>query len=87
MRKNAEKIDVNFRRTGTLTSGYPLALKSPYLGKQAPFSTVFEAIEREKPIAISCIYCFCITRVTGSLAIVFARLQIQYGAGNCKKGY
>ena len=26
-------------------------------------------------------------RVTGSLAIVFARLLIQYGDGNCKKGY
>ena len=26
-------------------------------------------------------------RVTGSLAIVFARLPIQCGAGNCKKGY
>ena len=26
-------------------------------------------------------------QVTGSLAIVFARLLIQYGAGNCKKGY
>ena len=26
-------------------------------------------------------------RVTGSLAIVFARLLIQYGDGNCKKDY
>ena len=28
-----------------------------------------------------------VTRVNPSLAIVFARLPFQYGAGNCKKGY
>ena len=27
------------------------------------------------------------TRLNTNLAIMFARLQIQYGAGNCKKGY
>ena len=27
------------------------------------------------------------TRLNTNLTIMFARLQIQYGAGNCKKGY
>ena len=36
-------------------------------------------ITRSKPSLNSCIYCFCLSRVTGSLAIVFTRLLIQDG--------
>ena len=41
--------------------------------RESPYSTVI-------PIKLT-------TQVNVNLAIMFAQLQIQYGAGNCKKGY
>ena len=41
----------------------------------------------QKPSKVSCFHCVYVSLVTGSLAIVFAWLLIQYGASSCKKGY
>ena len=49
--------------------------------------TIFKANKHGKHSLISCITCICISRVTGNLAIMFARLLFQHGIGNCKKGY